>query len=253
MTGFPESEFARKASTVNTVAQIIALCVASVWAVWIFYWRELAVPRSAPINVTLDLQLKRVGGSGGDHPLIAIEMKTSATNPSSRKVFLLPSAFIVRGVKMQPPAPGNTFETRALALLNTHPEIPFSSAEAVVERSSMSVASSVLAVGRPFADNLLNPGEVTTHTLVLHVPAQEYDKIEATTWIPNTTKPGNAEIVWSVGQNSELRAEMYRVTTRGSRRPMERDEGGVYSANDLGLQFASSGTQLSLWGAGDPK
>jgi hypothetical protein len=247
-----EGRFSQHAKNVNIVVQTIALVIASAWGVFTFHYIQIKVPKSAPINITLDLQLKRVGAGSGNHPLVAIEMRVSATNPSPRKVYLLPSAFIVRGLKMIPPVPGDTFEMRGVALLNAPQGTFFSRAETMAEKYSKSESSSVVAVGRPFPDNVLNPDEVTTHTLVLHVPAHEYDEIEATIWIPNTTEQGGAVIAWSLDQNLELRPELYRVTSSGERHPMEKDELGIYSADDLGLQFVNSVTQLSLWDASSP-
>jgi hypothetical protein len=69
------------------------------------FYKDVIAPKSAPINISVNLQLKKIGPGKSDASdiakrFIAIEMRVSATNPSTRQVFLLPSAWIAHGLNI---------------------------------------------------------------------------------------------------------------------------------------------------------
>ena len=73
--------------------------------VYSFIYKEIIVPKSAPINISLNLSLQKSGtsddrGAKFKKPIDAILLKIGAKNPSSRSVCLLPSYFIAYGYKM---------------------------------------------------------------------------------------------------------------------------------------------------------
>src|SRR5256885_1464223 len=85
----------------NTWVQTIGICIAAIWGVYTFVFKEILVPKSAPVNVTINLQLKKIGTGPTNGNLTAVEMKISATNPSSRKVYLLPSVWVAHGIRIK--------------------------------------------------------------------------------------------------------------------------------------------------------
>jgi hypothetical protein len=91
----------------NTWVQTIGIIGAAIWGIYAFHQQYYVIPSSAPVNITLDLQLKRsgvvkLGGkNSGNNQLLTIEMKVSATNPSSRTVYLLQSAWYVYGLRLK--------------------------------------------------------------------------------------------------------------------------------------------------------
>ena len=64
---------------------------------WTFIFKEIEVPKSAPVNISLNLQLKKIETPQNNEVLSAIEMKISATNPSTREIYLLPNAWVAYG------------------------------------------------------------------------------------------------------------------------------------------------------------
>jgi hypothetical protein len=130
-----------------------------------FFYKEIRTPKTAPINISTNLQLKKVGSGVGKNPLVAVEMRVSATNPSSRKVYLLPNAWIVRGYKVAYRESENSesFSKLAKTTLNARDG-------GYLERHSSVDASSALAVGELFTDKWLNQNETVARTIVLHIP-----------------------------------------------------------------------------------
>jgi hypothetical protein len=89
-----ESSFGRE---LNAWVQTIAIIVAASWGIYTFVYKEITLPKSAPVNVSMDLQLKKIGTSVDKReqevPFVAVEMKVRATNPTSRSIYLLPSTW----------------------------------------------------------------------------------------------------------------------------------------------------------------
>src|SRR6266404_5182874 len=82
--------------------QIVGILIAAIWGVYTFFEKEVFIPKSAPVNISVNLQLKKVAtGSGNQAGLTAVEMNVSATNPSTREIHLLPSAWSARGVRIK--------------------------------------------------------------------------------------------------------------------------------------------------------
>jgi hypothetical protein len=78
----------------NTWVQTVGILIAAVWGVYTFIFKEIWIPESAPVNVTVDLQLNKLGVSNstdksGSKQLMAVQMKLSAAN-SNR----LPNALV---------------------------------------------------------------------------------------------------------------------------------------------------------------
>ena len=92
---------------VNTWVQTFGILVAAAWGVYTFIYKEIVLPKSAPVNISVNLELKTIGPSNPQETeakkqLIAVEMKVSATNPSPREVYLLPSIWFAYGYVDRP-------------------------------------------------------------------------------------------------------------------------------------------------------
>src|SRR5438128_1254137 len=91
------------AQEISSWMQILGIVIAAAWGAWTFVYKEIVVPKSAPVNVTVDLELKKIaGGQPGENKkkLIPVQFKVSAKNPSSREIYLLPSVWMAIGVKV---------------------------------------------------------------------------------------------------------------------------------------------------------
>ncbi len=227
----------------NTWVQTIGIIVAALWAAYTFGYKEIMVPKSVPVNITLNLQLKKIGTGSGKRPLLPIEMRTTATNPSSRTVYLLSSAWIARAYKLVSPHDGNaaSFNKLAADSLKSH-EGNFVERHSLVESSSVVV----VAVGSLFPDETLKPGETLARTVIFHVPPDKYDELEVKALMPHVKARSGIELEWTMGENSDLDFSMYRVSAGGERKPTEKDKTGSYSDEKIGFAVAVSAAELPL-------
>lgn len=230
----------------NTWVQTVGIVIASVWGVYTFVYKEVMIPRSAPINITLNLQLEQTGTKGlknaaSKESLVAIAMKVVATNPSSRTVYLFPSAWIAYGLSV-----GVQSDDNASFQLLTAESLSSDNINAA-ERHSKNDATTVVAVGHLLPDAYLRPSETAIRTVVFHVPLDKYDLVQVQTLMPTAANVSGIALSWEFDKDETLKPVMYRVSPSGTRTPMPTDPDGGYSDARLELQMATSISQLSLW------
>lgn len=109
--------------------------------------------------------------------MIAVEMQASASNPSPRRVYLLPNYWVVYGIRIRPGA-NETFNEQAYDKI----------ADFAIEKHNERTSDDVIAIGIMFTDSVLNPGEKIVRKLVLHVPPNKYDLLHAQSEMPTSTK-----------------------------------------------------------------
>lgn len=221
----------------NTWVQTIGIIAAGIWAAYTFVYLQYLLPKSTPINVTLNLQLKKIGTGSGKRPLVPIEMKITAINPSPRTVYLLASAWVVSGYKLISPQDRKSPLKDVAQHLN-------SGDEEYVERHSSFGSPSVVTVGSLFGDDSLQPGETVSRTVIFYVPPGKYDKLDAEVDIPNISAEDVAKVEWTYDENSGLEYSV-RETRQG--KPIKQDEIESYLNNKFGFQWATSNSVLSLW------
>lgn len=223
----------------------IGVMIAALWAVYTFYFKEVWLPQSAPVNITVDLQLKKLGastarGSTGEKRLLAVELKVTATNPSSREIALLPSAWVAYGYKIVPIGQRLKFADQASAQLS----YPQAHRDKYIERHVFTLPGTVVAVGSLFSDKYLRPHETVTRTLIFHVPPAEYDMLDTIVRVPSANKRSGATLEWALEEDVLV---AYRIDADGSRTPLEEDEEGNLREPILGADFYGSRAHLSLW------
>src|SRR5262249_51546819 len=145
----------------NTWVQTIGILIAAAWGGYTFIYKEVLLPKSAPVNISMNLQLKKIGPGGSEKikekQLFAVEMRVSATNPSPRLVYLLTSAWVAYGLD-DTVSDGKRIDKQvANASLNSHKQY-YSLRHANV------TGSSVVAVGNLFQDTTLKPNETAMRT-----------------------------------------------------------------------------------------
>src|SRR6266513_4802955 len=92
----------------NTWVQTIGILIAAAWGVYTFVHKEITAPRAAPVNISLDLQLKKLGANEPNKELVAVELKASATNPSTREIHLLPNLWTAYGINVVAAKPNDS-------------------------------------------------------------------------------------------------------------------------------------------------
>jgi len=229
--------------SLNTWLQIVGILVAAVWAAWTFVYKEIQVPQSAPINISMNLQLKKAGVGTGKAPMVALEMRISATNPSTRRVYLLPSLWTINGCKRTPSqfSDDESFGRFAVRVLNAH-------AGQSTERYSSLDCSALVAAGDLFTDVWLNPGESVARTEILHIPSGRYDLVSADASMPTA----DVEVIgkWSYRYSWEdggIVGELCRVNTNHECAPVAAKGERGYIDAGIGYQVAESQSEISLW------
>lgn len=236
-----ERTFAEKLST---WVQIMGILVASGWGVYTFIYKEISLPRSAPINVSVKLDLRRIGTtiaytSDQHAPITDVEMQISMTNPSSRKVDLLPSVWIAFGYRFAPTDTSDVyFNTRASAALN----MPLG----FIERGFTRTSNTVLSTGRLFTDTFLKPNESVTRTHILHIPANTYDVLEVGCFIPSASDASHLDVEWRIDSTGSLRLRSYYLDKERHRTPITGDSLKDYGEPPIEFQQSSSRSQISL-------
>ena len=66
---------------VNAWVQTVGILIAAAWGVYTFVYKEMIEPKSAPINISVDLELKKVGAAdvtkrGTKKRLIPVELRS---------------------------------------------------------------------------------------------------------------------------------------------------------------------------------
>ena len=242
MTNSQQRSFGQE---LNTWVQTIGIIAAAMWGAYTFIYKEITIPKSAPVNITVDLQLRKAGTCGlikkEEEPLIAVEMKVSATNPSSREVHLFPSAWIAYGYKIDPEDKSDSmFCKGAVVSLNSRQGI-------FIERHSSLTSYSIVAAGSLFTDSALKPNEKLARTLVFHIPRNKYDSVQVFAAMPTEAKASDVLLEWDLDDSGSLVPSMYRIGKNGERTPLMKYKSGGYSDAQLELQMAAQISQLSLW------
>ena len=226
--------------SLKTWLQILGILVATGWGVWTFIYKEIRVPKSAPINITMNLQLKKVGVETSKESFVAVEMRISATNPSTRRVYLLPNMWRVYGYKLthQDSIDEGKFSELAATTLNAHEG-------RYVERFASLELPTMLAAGELFTDTWLNPNEAVSRILIFHVPRRGYDLIDAEAHIPSVEVETGYGFKYST-ENGALMGDLCRMGANAVCSPIEKN---LYEgiSHQIGYQHAHSESELSLW------
>jgi len=252
---------------VLTWVQIVAILAAGGWGVYAFIYTEIMKPRSAPVNISIDLSLQKVGFGKNKSlkPLLGIEMKVSAVNPSSREVFLLPSIWHVHGY---------TIDRGERKVDDIRDFVGNISLEDVLEigKHYTAYGGLVVAAGSLFSDSSLKPNEKVSRTLVFYVPRARYDVVKVETFIPTAVRA--EELVFKYRLNdegSDIETALYRKAPDktsvwgviraffNSQRDPKREDSSDELLADYGedapadiykkyeLSAGSSEAELSLW------
>lgn len=230
---------------INTWMQIAAIFIAACWGVWTFYHKEYLAPKAAPVNITLNLQLKKIGDNKTNKGFTAVEMRVSATNPSSRQIRLLPSAWAAFGINIEEAEKTDTdFNEAATARLADSGSIE------TEERHVQVIQAAIVAAGHLFADEVLKPNENTSRTILFYVPENTYDSLEVYARMPCARDVSGIQTEWRLSEKG-LESTMSRFDKKtGKWIPLPVDKEGNYLRKEdqrAELQEAQATSEISLW------
>jgi|ERR1041385_63779 hypothetical protein len=227
----------------NTWVQIVGILIAAIWGVYTFLEKEVLIPKSAPVNISINLQLKKVAtGTGNQASLTAIEMNVAATNPSTREVHLLPSAWMAQGVRIKPVERDekDLLAEAAKALLQ-----PQDSEIYTVQRHAVVENSPIVATGLLFADEGLKPTEKVARTIIFYVPKDAYDLLDVNVKMPIGEDVSQIKLEWTLNKDHGLEPTFYRVDNTGKRSRIP--DSDAYADKRLKLDWEEAGSAVSLW------
>lgn len=227
----------------NIWVQILAIVIGSGWGVYVFIYKEHIAPRSIPINLTLDVQLKKVG-FGTNGAFMAVEVRASASNPGTRRVYLLPDIWQAIGVSISPTNYTQAaYESEVARVLKVSGSNLWTDAKRHVHESE----GDVIAVGRMFDYDMLEPGETVRGSRIVYVPYGKYDELDVSFSVPTSSKDGIAlEWGWKADEPEAKLFQMTKHRRAIERRPLD-DKTNDELFEMFGYQMAECLSQISLW------
>ena len=240
------------------ITPIITAVLGAIFTVAVFYYRDIYLPATAPINLTTEVKLKQAGfdrasDDKGDG-LAAIEVRVTARNPSSRTVFLMPNIWSIHGVTIKAVSESGNWLNPASDKINQRRR----TGGKHHERST----PTLVHAGPVFTeDNIVHPNETVSTSFVTYVPRNTYDLLIVHIFLPSVTKAhpkdpfkAGATIQYVPNDDgTELGRRVYVYNSIGQEKELSRDKEGNYVdlPRDLGLSTFSSTTELSLWPSKD--
>ncbi|MGA9754484.1 MAG: hypothetical protein WBV23_05005 [Desulfobaccales bacterium] len=238
------SEERTRGEQINTWVQTIGIVLAAAWGIYTFVFTQITLPKSAPLNISIGLSLKR---SGTSVPVVAkngkkfeaIEMKISAQNPSSRIIYLYPNKFIAYGFKVI---------QKDYNIPKQIPDQQDNFCSLITKHYSLS-QSSIIAIADFIPDFFLKPGEKVGRDLIFLVPKGEYDMLQVIGYIPTAADESDEfKLRWECVENNELAYSMYKVSG-GKEEKLEKIKGVGFKnyPKKLDWQYAETSSMISLW------
>lgn len=227
---------------------------AAVWTYWTWYYEQVYVPSTAPVNITTEVSAESAGAKNnvGSKQLDAIELTISASNPGTRDIYLLKNYWAAYGYKIKP-----------------RQEPAASWKEAISDRINNQLGSKggsdyenetadLVAANNAFTDTLLHPEEKLSRTFLFFVEKDTYDFVEVVMFLPSATAedPANqgrsvvqAQYELQAGRPPSFRPSYYLIKSDGGSEALVTDEKGNYQERDMrryGLQYKATVFDLSL-------
>lgn len=227
----------------NKIVQITAIAIAAIWGIYTFLYTQVLVPKSAPINITMGLELKKAAEppqitKGAVPALLPVEVHVSAKNPSSREVYLLPNFWVAYGIKITPSAITEDPFKQGLVISAT-------TGTGSVQRHAKESAPTIVAYGRLLTDDVLKPNEGADRRMIFYVPPEEYDLIRVYTNVPTADKMGVLDVKYQIDEKNGVQATTFRLGSKGSRTEIKPDADiDLYKRYEF--QSAHSEADLSL-------
>lgn len=145
-----------------------AVLIAAVWGVYTFIYKDIYVPSQQPAHLSLEASLKPVP----DRPTPAagreMLLEIKATNASSRRVYLLANIWFLRGINSAARTGANANGEFIQELNEALKGQPVLHTERVVERTP----GDLLAMGRLFSDDFIDPGNTKYRSILVNIPTE---------------------------------------------------------------------------------
>jgi len=138
--------------------------------------------------------------------------------------------------------------------------VAFKSNIGYAEKYVKTHSQTIVAVGKLFGDEFLQPGETVEQKIVFHIPDEEYDLLEVFSIIPSVSDPEIIELEWKLNDKAiSPKPIIYSIEThcvwwtvcirksQGERKLVKMDESGILDTDNIEYQVTSATVGLSLW------
>lgn len=182
------------------------ILIAAAWAVYTFVWKDILVPAWQPAHLNLDASLTPVAGRAAGADGIEMTLEVKASNTSTRSVYLLANYWLLAGIER--PIQGRSKLLSDQAFINQADGVLRRPALVHVERSVDSQPGSLLATGRLFSDDVIQPGATVSRTILVRIPPR-YGAVELRALVPVLTRQPNdglfngKTLAWGMGETKE--------------------------------------------------
>jgi len=217
--------------------QTIVILGAAAWGAYTFIYKEIWVPRSAPVNVSVNLQIQKAGiaNASDEKSLSAVLVDLTATNPSSRTVYLLHNIWSVYGHKRVIEQDKTLFIDSLQSVLSETTEYY---TEAYVNPN---VPGELIAEGRAFQNPMLKPAETIRRSILIHFPQDKYDMLDVHLLVPTETERNKVALEYKLTAD-KYGFLMYRKGVDGVSNEIKPTD-----YESIGLEATRGRAQLSLW------
>jgi uncharacterized membrane protein YeaQ/YmgE (transglycosylase-associated protein family) len=221
--------------------QAIAIFLFGFAAIYQFWYKEVSTPQKSPVNVTTGVAINEAGSrdiSASGKSLEAIEVTVSATNPSSRNVYLLRNCWTAHAHQVQIHNDSEDW----FFLANTELESPRKKNSIMTHYEVMSDV--LVGAGYVFEQEILRPGESISRSFVFYLPRGAYDLLDVDVGLPTTPIQGSATAFWRFDhKDNNLKP---KITIKDARDNTISQEEAEYNPG-IQLQYALTTRQISLW------
>ena len=166
-----------------------AVLIAAVWGVYTFIYKDIYVPSQQPAHLSLEASLKPVP----DRPTPAVGqemlLEIKATNASGRRVYLLANIWTLRGINLATRTGANANKEFIQELNVVLKDDPVLHKERGVERTP----GELIAIGRLFGDDLIDPGNTKYRSILVNIPTGT-NAIELSVIMPLLSKQAQASL-----------------------------------------------------------
>lgn len=184
---------------------VLIAATSGAWGVYTFVWKDILVPSWQPASLNLEASLRPVPDRPATADGLEMVLEVKATNASSRRVYPLANIWYVNGIKREP---------RPAAMVRSDRLFKKESNQVLrgvglqhAERGVISTTGELLAVGRVFDDDIIDPGNSVNRSILIHIP-KGYAAVELRVTMPLFTRPPDRlfkgqRLTWSVDDFGE--------------------------------------------------
>lgn len=144
------------------------ILIAAAWGVYTFVWKDILVPAWQPAHLSLEASLAPVPGRPPTPAGVEMTLEIKGSNASSRRVYLLANVWWLSSLQRDPLQNGAA--RRETDFLRDADQALRDVSLRHSERGVVSQPGHLLAIGRLFDDDFIDPGASLTRTILVRLP-----------------------------------------------------------------------------------